>query len=147
MYLHHLAPILGVTLGIVITLIIIATAIVIVIRLRGADGRDNKQYDCNSISTSGSTYLNSSGKNSNTVPPKSDISSSLDNVDEKNPDIIPQSSEEDLLDEERAFERLNNTQPRTCIRLPTPHDEDINQGFNYGSLENSRNVRRTNLFK
>lgn len=60
---------------------------------------------------------------------KQDLNDSVDSLDEKNPDIIPQNNGEDeYQDEERAFERLNSTTLRVYNRMQSPNSQMKNNG-------------------
>lgn len=109
--LLHITPILGALIGVVAALIFVAVLIVVVIRLRGGGERDDKDYDDGGLSTSHRRSVGISDKAS-TEPLNKDLNGSVDSLEEKNPDVIPQKNGEDeYQEEERAFERLNNAAP------------------------------------
>lgn len=58
------------------------------------------------------------------------MNDSVDSLEEKNPDIIPQNNAEDeYQDEERAFERLNNAPSvRVYSRLQSPNQTNGSYG-------------------
>lgn len=119
-------------------LILVAIIIVVVIRLRAREESLDKNYDTNSLSASGSAYATMDSKNTSTEPLRTDLNVSVNSLEEKNPDIIPHNnSEDDYQDEERAFERLNNVQPRSYVRLQTSNQLDMGNG---NGLETNKNV-------
>ncbi|KAK5647875.1 hypothetical protein RI129_002767 [Pyrocoelia pectoralis] len=116
---QQLTPILGALIGLVITLILIATIIVIIIRVRGVE-EDDKNYD-RGTNASGSALLNGNSKNTSSEVLRTDVNGSVNSLEEKNHDIIPHSNAEDeYLEEERAFEALSSPQSRTYLRIPAP---------------------------
>lgn len=70
-----------------------------------------------------------------TEPLNKDMNDSVDSLEEKNPDIIPQNNADDeYQDEERAFERLNNAPSvRVYSRLQSPNNQTKNGGGGYAS--------------
>ncbi|KAL1513805.1 hypothetical protein ABEB36_003164 [Hypothenemus hampei] len=124
--LLQITPLLGALIGLVASLILVAIIIVVVIRLRGGGDRDDKDYDDGGLSSSGRRCVagNNSDKAS-TEPLNKDMNDSVDSLEEKNPDIIPQNNAEDeYQDEERAFERLNNAPSvRVYSRLQSPNNQ------------------------
>ncbi|KAB0805658.1 hypothetical protein PPYR_02628 [Photinus pyralis] len=116
---QQLTPILGALIGLVLTLILIATVIVIIIRVRGGE-EDDKNYN-RSIADSGSVLLNGTSKNTSSELLRTEVNSSVNSLEEKNPDIIPHNNADDeYLEEERAFEALGTPQTRTYLRIPAP---------------------------
>lgn len=124
----HITPILGALIGIVAALILVAIIIVIVIRVRGGGDRDDKDYDDGGLSSSSRRCAAGNGDKASTEPLNKDLNDSVDSLEEKNPDIIPQNNgEEDVYqDEERAFERLNNAPLRVYSRLQSPNNTNKN---------------------
>ncbi|XP_030760740.1 uncharacterized protein LOC115885857 [Sitophilus oryzae] len=59
------------------------------------------------------------------------MNDSVDSLEEKNPDIIPQNNADDeYQDEERAFERLNNTPSmRIYSRMQSPNSQTKNGSY------------------
>lgn len=78
--LLHINPILGSLIGIVATLIFVAVAIAVIIRLRARGGRDDKEF--------GGGNLGASTSERNTDVELLD----KDGFEEKNPDIVPNKS-------------------------------------------------------
>ncbi|XP_017775173.1 PREDICTED: uncharacterized protein LOC108561652, partial [Nicrophorus vespilloides] len=137
----HITPILGALIGVVAALILVAIIIVVVIRLRGGGENDDKDYDDGGLSSSGRRCVAGSGDKASTEPLNKDLNDSIDSLEEKNPDIIPQNNmEEDYQDEERAFERLNNASLRTYSRMQSPklrnipYDYKTNDEITYAEL-------------
>ncbi|XP_066996057.2 uncharacterized protein [Anabrus simplex] len=118
----HITPILGVLIGVVLALVLVAVIIVVVMRLRGHSGDDEKDREEGS---NGVGRRNTCGDKASSVPLSKDTDESMDSLDEKNPDIIPQNSDTDYQDpDEKAFEKLNNTSGRiyanvtSCVQSP-----------------------------
>lgn len=127
--LLQITPILGALIGVVSALMLVAVIIVVVIRLRGGDGNDDKDCDEGGISSS-SRHGGAGGDKASTEPLNKDLNDSVDSLEEKNPDIIPQNNaEDDYQDEERAFERLNNASVRTYSRLQSPSNPGRNSCY------------------
>ncbi|XP_050301170.1 nephrin isoform X3 [Anthonomus grandis grandis] len=130
--LLQITPLLGVLIGVVAALILLAIIIVVVIRLRGGGDRDDKEFDDGGLSSAGRRCVagNNSDKAS-TEPLNKDMNDSVDSLEEKNPDIIPQNNgDDDFQDEERAFERLNNAPSvRVYSRLQSPNCTAKNGGY------------------
>lgn len=123
----HITPILGVLIGVVAALILVAVIIVIVIRLRGGGERDDKDYDDGGLSSTGRRCVAGNGDKASIEPLNKDLNDSVDSLEEKNPDIIPQNNgEDDYQDEERAFDRLNNAPLRVYSRLQSPNNAGKN---------------------
>ncbi|KAK4885039.1 hypothetical protein RN001_001310 [Aquatica leii] len=128
-------PILGALVGVVITLILTATIIVIIIRLRGGDEED-KCYDATSVTASGSGYLDESSKNTSSIALRTGVNDSINSLEEKNPDIIPLNNvDEEQEQEERDFEYLTNMQSRTYVRLPAPNQLDEEECIKQSGIE------------
>ncbi|KAF7280023.1 hypothetical protein GWI33_006456 [Rhynchophorus ferrugineus] len=130
--LLQITPLLGALIGVVAALILIAIIIVVVIRLRGGGERDDKDYDDGGLSSTGRRCVagNNSDKAS-TEPLNKDMNDSVDSLEEKNPDIIPQNNADDeYQDEERAFERLNNAPSvRVYSRMQSPNSQTKNGSY------------------
>ena len=109
----QITPILGALIGVVVALVLVAVIIVVVIRLRGGGDRDDKDYDEAGLglSPNGRRCVSgvSNSDKASTEPLNKDLNDSVDSLEEKNPDIIPQNNgDDDYQEDERAFERLNN---------------------------------------
>lgn len=118
--LVHITPILGALIGVVAALIFVAIIIVVVIRMRGGGERDDKDYDDGGLSSTHRRSVGISDKAS-TEPLNKDLNGSVDSLEEKNPDVIPQKNGEDeYQEEERAFERLNNATLGVYTRVQSP---------------------------
>lgn len=121
--LLHITPILGALIGVVSALILVAIVIVVVIRLRGGGERDDKDYDDGGLSSSSRRCVAGNSDKASIEPLNKDLNDSVDSLEEKNPDIIPQNNaEDDYQDEERAFERLNNAPLRVYSRMQSPNN-------------------------
>ncbi|CAH1116566.1 unnamed protein product [Phaedon cochleariae] len=133
--LLQITPLLGALIGVVAALILVAIIIVVVIRLRGGGDRDDKDYDDSGLSSSGRRCTAANSDKASTEPLNKDLNDSVDSLEEKNPDIIPQNNAEDeYQDEERAFERLNNATMRAYSRLQSPITQAKNNGtYDYGT--------------
>lgn len=106
-----------------------------VIRLRGGGDRDDKDYDDGGLSSSGRRCVAGNSDKASTEPLNKDLNDSVDSLEEKNPDIIPQNNGEDeYQDEERAFERLNNAATlRVYSRMQSPNSQTKNGSYDgYG---------------
>ncbi|XP_060536431.1 synaptogenesis protein syg-2-like [Cylas formicarius] len=138
--LLQITPLLGAVIGVVAALILVAIIIVIVIRLKGGGDRDDKDYDDGGLSSSGRRCVagNNSDKAS-TEPLNKTLNDSVDSLEEKNPDIIPQNNaDEEYQDEERAFERLNNTPSlRIYSRMQSPNLNSQAKNGSYGKMANA----------
>lgn len=110
----------------VAALIFVAIIIVVVIRLRGGGERDDKDYDDGGLSSTHRRSVGISDKAS-TEPLNKDLNGSVDSLEEKNPDVIPQKNGEDeYQEEERAFERLNNASLGVYTRVQSPSNKNSN---------------------
>lgn len=122
-----------------LALILVAIIIVVVIRLRGGGDRDDKDYDDGGLSSSGRRCVAGSNDKASSEPLNKDLNDSVDSLEEKNPDIIPQNNADDeYQDEERAFERLNNAPLRVYSRMPSPSMQNKNMYDGYGAKTVSR---------
>ncbi|KAJ8975935.1 hypothetical protein NQ317_014895 [Molorchus minor] len=133
--LLQITPLLGALIGVVAALILVAVIIVVVIRLRGGGERDDKDYDDGGLSSAGRRCAAGNGDKASTEPLNKELNDSVDSLEEKNPDIIPQNNGEDeYQDEERAFERLNNTATlRAYSRMQSPNTQAKNGTYDgYG---------------
>ncbi|KRT78415.1 hypothetical protein AMK59_7471, partial [Oryctes borbonicus] len=125
----QITPVLGALIGVVVALILVAIIIVVVIRLRGNGDRDDKDYDDGGLSPNGRRCVASGGDKASTEPLNKDLNDSVDSLEEKNPDIIPQNNgEEEYQDEERGFERLNNA---TLYRRLSPNNTGKNGPYDF----------------
>ncbi|XP_050508870.1 uncharacterized protein LOC114343069 [Diabrotica virgifera virgifera] len=125
----QITPLLGALIGVVAALILIAIIIVVVIRLRGGGERDDKEYDDGGLASTGRRCVAGNSDKASTEPLNKDLNDSVDSLEEKNPDIIPQNNADDeYQDEERAFERLNNTTMRVYNRMQSPSSQLKNNG-------------------
>ncbi|KAF2892420.1 hypothetical protein ILUMI_13758, partial [Ignelater luminosus] len=114
--LLHITPILGILIGVVAALVLVAIIIIVVIRLRGGGIHDDNYKDVR-LSSADRECEGSSEKNS-MQPLNKDLNNSADSLEEKNPDIVPQNNgDSEYQEEERAFERLNNAPLRSYTRL------------------------------
>lgn len=126
----QITPVLGALIGVVVALILVAIIIVVVIRLKGSGERDDKDYDDGGLSPGGRRCVAGSGDKASTEPLNKDLNDSVDSLEEKNPDIIPQNNgEEDYQDEERGFERLNNAS--TLYRRLSPNNAGRNGPYEF----------------
>lgn len=111
-------------------MILVAVIIVVVIRIRGGGDRDDKDYDDGGLSMAGRRSVSRHGDKASTEPLNKDLNDSIDSLEEKNPDIIPQNNgEDDYQDEERAFERLNNAPSRMVSRIHSPNSQSKNGSY------------------
>ena len=92
-----MTPIFAILIGVVATLILVAIAIVVVIRSRGTGGEDKRLPKNN-----GGVDIRSPEHDKCTVPLKMSIDDMLD-VDDKNPDVIPHSLGEYLYPKDFVF--------------------------------------------
>lgn len=80
-------------------------------------------------------YAAVDSKNTSLEPLRTDINISVSSLEEKNPDVIPQSnSEDEHLEEERAFERLTSAPTRTYLRMDPPNLMDMGNGRPWNTL-------------
>jgi hypothetical protein len=139
--LLQITPLLGALIGVVAALILVAVIIVVVIRMRGGGERDDKDYDDGGLSSSGRRCVAGNADKASTEPLNKDLNDSVDSLEEKNPDIIPQNNgEDDYQDEERAFERLNNAPVRVYGRMHSPNNQTKNGTYDTYC---TKTVRRT----
>lgn len=132
----QITPVLGALIGVVVALILVAIIIVVVIRLRGSGDRDDKDYDDGGLSPNGRRCVGGSGEKASTEPLNKDLNDSVDSLEEKNPDIIPQNNgEDDYPDEERGFERLNNA---TLYRRLSPNNAGKNGPYDFSKTVSNR---------
>lgn len=90
------------------------------------------EYDDGGLSSAGRRCVAGNSDKASTEPLNKDLNDSVDSLEEKNPDIIPQNNaEEEYQDEERAFERLNNATLRVYSRMQSPSSQIKNNG-SYG---------------
>jgi flagellar biosynthesis/type III secretory pathway M-ring protein FliF/YscJ len=87
----QITPILGVLIGVVAALVLVAVIIVVVMRLRGRGDEDVKEREDGS-GNSGRRGTPPGGDKASSMPLSKDMDESIDSMDEKNPDIIPQNS-------------------------------------------------------
>lgn len=87
----HITPILGVLIGVVTALVLVAIIIVVVMRLRGHGDEDVKEHEDGS-GNNGRRPTPPGGDKASSIPLSKDTDESIDSMDEKNPDIIPQNS-------------------------------------------------------
>ncbi|KAB0805653.1 hypothetical protein PPYR_02623 [Photinus pyralis] len=116
--LLHITPILGILIGVVSSLILVAIIIILVIRVRGASSSDDykdSRFSCRDGENNSKNSMQTLSK---------ELNSSTDSLEEKNPDIVPHNSgDSEYQEEERAFERLNNSSVRNYNRLQTLEDD------------------------
>lgn len=87
------------------------------------------EYDDGGLSSSGRRCVAGISDKASTEPLNKELNDSVDSLEEKNPDIIPQNNAEDeYQDEERAFERLNNATLRVYSRMQSPSSQLKNNG-------------------
>ena len=87
----HITPILGVLIGVVTALVLVAVIIVVVMRLRGHGDDDVKEREDGS-GNSGRRGTPPGVDKASSMPLSKDTDESIDSMDEKNPDVIPQNS-------------------------------------------------------
>jgi hypothetical protein len=87
----HITPILGILIGVVTALVLVAVIIVVVMRLRGRGDDDVKEHEDGS-GNSGRRGTPPGGDKASSMPLSKDTDESIDSMDEKNPDVIPQNS-------------------------------------------------------
>ncbi|GJQ65919.1 hypothetical protein Trydic_g4019 [Trypoxylus dichotomus] len=139
----QITPVLGALIGVVVALILVAVIIVVVIRLRGSGDRDDKDYDDGGLSPSGRRCVASGGDKASTEPLNKDLNDSVDSLEEKNPDIIPQNNgEEEYQDEERGFERLNNA---TLYRRLSPNNAGKNGPYDFTKAHHNDEITYAEL--
>lgn len=126
---------MGALIGVVSALVLVAIIIVIVIRLRHGPDADDKEFDEVGLSSSSSRHGGGGGSDKGSIKPlNKDLNDSVDSLEEKNPDIIPQNNGDDeYQDEERAFDRLNNVSIRTYSQLQSPNNPMRNSYDTYKS--------------
>lgn len=87
------------------------------------------EYDDGGLSSAGRRCVAGNSDKASTEPLNKELNDSVDSLEEKNPDIIPQNNAEDeYQDEERAFERLNNATLRVYSRMQSPSTQLKNNG-------------------
>jgi hypothetical protein len=129
---------------VVAALILVAVIIVVVIRMRGGGERDDKDYDDGGLSSSGRRCVAGNADKASTEPLNKDLNDSVDSLEEKNPDIIPQNNgEDDYQDEERAFERLNNAPVRVYGRMHSPQQPDQEWDLRHLLHQNGKKNKRS----
>lgn len=103
----------------------------VVIRLRHGPDNDEKDFDEVGLSSTSSRHCGGGGSDKSSIKPlNKDLNDSIDSLEEKNPDIIPQNNGDDeYQDEERAFERLNNVSIRTYSQLPSPNPNNPRNSY------------------
>ncbi|KAK4885048.1 hypothetical protein RN001_001319 [Aquatica leii] len=120
--LLHITPILGIIIGVVTALILVAIVIVVIKRLRNSDMQDDACKDTQLSVASRDTESNID-KNSMLVLNR-DLNISSGSIEDKNPDIVPlNNGDSEYQEEERAFERLNNSTLRSYNRLQSVADD------------------------
>ncbi|KAJ4448487.1 hypothetical protein ANN_10503, partial [Periplaneta americana] len=138
----QITPILGVLIGVVTALVLVAVIIVVVMRLRGHGDDDVKEREDGS-GNSGRRGTPPGGDKSSTMPLSKDTDESIDSMDEKNPDIIPQNSDTDYQDpDEKAFEKLNNAPSRIYANMTPRLQSPPNNGM-YENTNNIMNIPKT----
>lgn len=116
--------------------------------MRGGGDRDDKDYDDGGLSSSSRRCVAGNADKASIEPLNKDLNDSVDSLEEKNPDIIPQNNgEDDYQDEERAFERLNNASLRVYSRLQSPNSIEKNGSYDaFGPKTVSSNDFYSNIF-
>ncbi|ENN74700.1 hypothetical protein YQE_08817, partial [Dendroctonus ponderosae] len=129
--LLHITPLLGGLIGVLAALGMVGIIVILVVKLRRRGHRDEKDFDDGGLSSAGRRCVaGSNSDKASTEPLNKDMNDSVDSLEEKNPDIIPQNNAEDeYQDEERAFERLNNAPSmRVYSRLQSPNQTNGSYG-------------------
>ncbi|KAF5301916.1 hypothetical protein FQA39_LY10571 [Lamprigera yunnana] len=120
--LLHITPILGILIGVVTALILIAVIIVLVKRLRTRRLQDNNCKDTQLSITSRDSESNVDKTSMNAL--NKELNSSSGSLEDKNPDIVPQNNgDSEYQEEERAFERLSSMPFRSYNRLQSLEDD------------------------
>ncbi|GLH04563.1 Uncharacterized protein GBIM_10249 [Gryllus bimaculatus] len=134
----NITPVLGILIGGVAFLILVAIIIVVVMRLRNSSGNDSKPRDGASTEENGHTRT---ADKASSVPLSKDTDESIDSQEEKNPDIIPQNSDTDYQDpDEKAFAKLNNAPNRIYASI-NPHIHSPSSRI-YDNSGNMMNVKK-----
>ncbi|KAK7862415.1 hypothetical protein R5R35_008895 [Gryllus longicercus] len=134
----NITPVLGILIGGVAFLILVAIIIVVVMRLRNSSGNDSKPRDGASAEENGHTRT---ADKASSVPLSKDTDESIDSQEEKNPDIIPQNSDTDYQDpDEKAFAKLNNAPNRIYASI-NPHIHSPSSRI-YDNSGNMMNVKK-----
>ncbi|KAM7345206.1 sidestep VIII [Cochliomyia hominivorax] len=91
--IEDIRPFLGILVGVMVSIILVALIIVIIVRMRGSSGRDHNNYMHGTATSQGrnNNGLGSlhNGHDTHNGRGNCHVTSSLDSID-KNPDIIPQ---------------------------------------------------------
>lgn len=139
----HITPILGVLIGVVTALVLVAVIIVVVMRLRGHGDDDVKEREDGS-GNSGRRGTPPGVDKASSMPLSKDTDESIDSMDEKNPDVIPQNSDMDYQDaDDKAFEKLNNAPSRIYANMTPRLQSPPNNGM-YENTNNIMNIPKNN---
>lgn len=117
----HISPLLGALIGIVAALMLVAIIIVIVIRFRNCGSEHElKAHDDEGLSLSATQCTANSADKTNNEP-SMDLNGSVESLEEKNPDIIPQNNADEYYqDDKHTFVMLNSVPERNYPRAPVP---------------------------
>lgn len=115
---------------------LVAIIIVIIIRFRNCGNEyDLKSYEDDGLSLSAARCI-SNEADKITSEPNSNVNGSVESLEEKNPDIIPQSDNEECYQNNKhSFVVVNNAPPlRNYVAIQTPVVMGLEQSNHYDNL-------------